>query len=87
MLCTYYVCNYVGYSNFCGHATIGLGRYAVDSGIVKGVSPETTIKIQCPTGLVTAHVEYEDGKAGAVRFECVPAFVYATDMMINMGVL
>ena len=80
------MCNYVGYSNFCGHATIGLGRYAVDSGIVKGISPETTIKIQCPTGLVTAHVEYEDGKAGAVRFECVPAFVYATDRMINMGV-
>ena len=70
----------------CGHATIALGRYAVDHGIVKGVSPETIVKIQCPCGLVTAHVEYQDGKAGAARFESVPCFVFAADQKINLGV-
>jgi len=69
----------------CGHATISLGRYAVDYGIVKGVSPETIVKIQCPCGLVTAHVEYQDGKTGAVRFESVPCFTYATDQKIILG--
>jgi len=69
----------------CGHATIALGRYAVDHGIVKGVSPETIVKIQCPCGLVTARVEYQNGKAGAVTFESVPCFVFAADQKITLG--
>ena len=69
----------------CGHATIALGRYAVDHGIVKGVSPETIVKIQCPCGLVTAHVEYQDGKAGAVKLESMPCPVIATDLTVNVG--
>ena len=68
----------------CGHATIALSRYAVDYGIVKGVSPETVVKVQCPCGLVTAYVQYEDGKSGSVRFESVPSFVFATDLSINL---
>ena len=68
----------------CGDATIALGRYAVDYGIVKGVSPETVVKLQCPCGLVTAYVQYEDGKSGAVRFESVPSFAFATDLTINL---
>ena len=69
----------------CGHCTIALGKYAVDHGIVKGVSPETTVKIQCPCGLVTAHVEYQDGKSGTVRFESVPCFSFAADLIVNLG--
>ena len=75
---------HLGYSVMCGHATIALGRYAVDYGIVKGVSPETVVKLQCPCGLVTAYVQYEDGKSGAVRFESVPSFAFATDLTINL---
>ena len=69
----------------CGHATIALGRYAVDYGIVKPVSPETVVKLQCPCGLVTAYVQYENGKSGAVRFESVPCFAFATDLTINLS--
>ena len=68
----------------CGHATIALGRFAIDHGIVKPSSPETVVKLQCPCGLVTAYVQYEDGKSGAVRFESVPNFVFATDLTINL---
>jgi hypothetical protein len=35
--------------------------------------PETPVAIQCPGGLVCARVAIENGKAGAVRFESVPA--------------
>jgi len=69
----------------CGHATIALGRYAIDHGIVKGVSPETIVKIQCPCGLVTARVEYQNGKTGAVKFESVPCFVFAADRKTKLG--
>lgn len=69
----------------CSHATMGLGRYAVDHGIVKGVSPETVVKIQSPCGLLTANVQCGDGKSGAVRVESSPCFTSATDLTINLG--
>lgn len=60
-----------GYSTMCGHATIALARWAVDSGRVKG----PTVRLQCPCGLVVANVDTQ----GWVRFESVPSFVYALD--------
>lgn len=59
----------------CGHATISLGRYAVDYGIVPPMSPITTFTMQCPCGPVKVKVQYEDGKSGAVSFESVQSFV------------
>lgn len=68
-----------GYSTMCGHAVIALGRYAVDTGLVAAVEPVTTVNIECPCGMVVASVEVEGGKAGAVSFESVPAFLLAGD--------
>jgi proline racemase len=64
-----------GYSTMCGHATIALARWAVDSGRVPRREPQTIVRLQCPCGLVTARVAAD----GTVRFESVPAFVYALD--------
>src|SRR6185436_4788713 len=60
-----------GYSTMCGHATIALARWAVESGRVKG----PIVRLQCPCGLVVAQVAGD----GSVRFESVPSFVYALD--------
>jgi trans-L-3-hydroxyproline dehydratase len=60
-----------GYSTMCGHATIALARWAVESGRVKG----PVVRLQCPCGLVVATVAAD----GWVRFESVPSFVYALD--------
>lgn len=68
-----------GYSTMCGHAVIALGRYAVDQGIVPAVEPLTIVNIEAPCGLVVASVEVKDGRAGAVSFESVPAFLFAAD--------
>jgi proline racemase len=73
-----------GYSTMCGHAVIALGRYAVDQGIVPAVEPVTTVNIECPCGLVVASVEVKDGKAGAVSFESVPAFLFAADRRLML---
>jgi proline racemase len=62
-----------GWSTMCGHATIALARWAVESGRVKG----PTVRLQCPCGLVVATVAAD----GAVRFESVPSFVYALDRL------
>ena len=60
-----------GYSTMCGHATIALARWAVESGRVKG----PVVRLQCPCGLVVASVAND----GWVCFESVPSFVYALD--------
>ena len=73
-----------GYSTMCGHATIALGRWAVDNGRVKAVEPETRFVLQCPCGPVAVTVEVKDGRAGRVRFESVPAFAAALDRTIEV---
>ena len=62
-----------GYSTMCGHGVIALGRWAVDTGLVAAAEPETVVAIQVPAGLVRARVEPH----GRVRFDSVPAFVFA----------
>jgi trans-L-3-hydroxyproline dehydratase len=74
-----------GYSTMCGHAVIALGRWAVDSGLVPAREPETLVNIQCPCGLVRAKVEVRAGRAGAVRFESVPAFAFAVDRQVAVA--
>jgi trans-L-3-hydroxyproline dehydratase len=71
-----------GYSTMCGHATIALARWAVDTGRVRRVEPETTVRLQCPCGLVTAHVAVNGGRAGRVRFDSVPSFAFALDAVV-----
>jgi trans-L-3-hydroxyproline dehydratase len=73
-----------GYSTMCGHAVIALGRYAVDQGLVAAREPEATVRIQCPCGLVTAHVAVEHGRSGRVRFESVPAFAHSLDATVEV---
>lgn len=73
-----------GYSTMCGHAVIALGRYAVDTGMVEAVEPVTTVNIECPCGMVVAAVEVKDGKASAVSFESVPAFLFARDRTVAL---
>ncbi|MFA6157014.1 proline racemase family protein [Mesorhizobium sp.] len=73
-----------GYSTMCGHAIVALGRYAVDEGLVAKQEPITIVNIEAPCGLVVASVEVRDGKAGAVSFESVPAFLFARDQRIDL---
>lgn len=68
-----------GYSTMCGHATIALVRWAVESGRVTRSMPETIVRLQCPCGLVVARVAAD----GTVRFESVPAFAYARDRIAS----
>jgi trans-L-3-hydroxyproline dehydratase len=74
-----------GYSTMCGHAIIALGRYAVDQGLVEAKEPVTTVNIECPCGMVVASVEVANGKAGAVSFESVPAFLFAADQSVMLS--
>lgn len=67
-----------GYSTACGHGTIALGAWAVQSGRIAsdpdGVTPVT---IDVPSGRVIAHVRQEGGRVTGVVFENVPSYPVA----------
>jgi trans-L-3-hydroxyproline dehydratase len=73
-----------GYSTMCGHATIALGRWAIDTGRVAAVEPETRFTIQCPCGPVEVCVEIRHGRPGRVTFRSVPAFVLRGNAAVDV---
>jgi trans-L-3-hydroxyproline dehydratase len=65
----------------CGHATIALGRWAVDSGRVALLAGSADFVLECPCGPVDVHVS--DGGA-RVAFDSVPGFAAALDAMVDV---
>jgi proline racemase len=67
-----------GYSTACGHGTIALAVWAVESGLVAVPDDgEAEVTIDVPSGRVVARVRCRAGRAEAVAFRNVPAFVIA----------
>jgi proline racemase len=67
-----------GYSTACGHGTIALGVWAVESGlVVASGNGETVVTVDVPSGRVQARVRCRDGLVQSVAFRNVPAFVIA----------
>ena len=71
-----------GYSTMCGHATIALGRYVVDQGLVAKTEPVTRFAIEAPCGLLRLSCDVENGTVRFVRFESVPAFAVERDKTV-----
>jgi proline racemase len=67
-----------GYSTACGHGTIALGAWAVESGRVDAPDDGgVEVTIDVPSGRVVARVECRDGATDRVTFRNVPAYVIA----------
>ena len=67
-----------GYSTACGHGTIALAAWAVDSGRIKAPDDgDVTVTIDVPSGRVVASVTRCGGATASVAFRNVPAFVIA----------
>jgi proline racemase len=64
-----------GYSTMCGHGIIGIVKVILETGLLPIRTPETTVKIDTPAGLVVARAQIEFGHVGLVRFQNVPSFV------------
>ena len=65
-----------GYSTACGHGTIALVTWAIESGRVEG--PEVVVDV--PSGRLRTVAHIEDGHVASVRFRNVPAFVHAREL-------
>ena len=66
-----------GYSTACGHGTIALATWALDSGVVERREGENHVVVDVPSGRLDTWAQVEDGRVRSVRFRNVPAFVWA----------
>jgi proline racemase len=67
-----------GFSTACGHGTIALGAWAVESGRVAAPTDgEVDVTIDVPSGRVVARVVRRAGAVERVAFRNVPAYVVA----------
>jgi proline racemase len=65
-----------GYSTACGHGTIALGAWAVESGLVAAPDDgEVDVMIDVPSGRVVARVRMRAGAVASVVFVNVPSYV------------
>jgi proline racemase len=70
-----------GYSTACGHGTIALGAWAVESGRVDAPQDgEVGVVIDVPSGRVTARVAMGSGDVRSVAFQNVPSCVIARNV-------
>ena len=73
-----------GFSTACGHGTIALGVWAVETGRVAAPQTGTVdVVIDVPSGRVTARVHREDARVVAVDFVNVPSWVVARDVPVS----
>jgi proline racemase len=67
-----------GYSTACGHGTIALGAWAVESGRVAAPPDgDVDVTIDVPSGRVVARVRCRAGAVESVAFRNVPSYVVA----------
>lgn len=73
-----------GYSTACGHGTIALGAWAVDSGLVPAPADGVArVRIDVPSGRVTALVRRSGGRTTGVTFRNVPSRVTALKLPVE----
>ncbi len=68
-----------GFSTACGHGTIALVTWALDSGAIPAREPTTSVVVDVPSGRLRTEATVVDERVAAVRFRNVPAFVTALD--------
>jgi len=73
-----------GYSTMCGHATIAIGKWLVESGQVAAQEPETRFALELPCGVVDVSCRVEAGRVVETAFESVPAFLSQKDAELDV---
>lgn len=73
-----------GYSSMCGHGIIGVTRVVLEAGMLPAREPLSTVRIDTPAGLVTAHARVRNGVVQSVFFHNVPSFAAALDQEVEV---
>ena len=68
----------------CGHGIIAITKVVLETDYLPMTTPETTVKIDTPAGLVTAHARISGGQVQSVYFHNVPSFVLVLDETVEV---
>jgi proline racemase len=73
-----------GYSTACGHGTIALVTWALESGVLPMTGAETPVTVDVPSGRLAcvARCDVAARRVTSVRFTNVPSFVLATGVTL-----
>lgn len=74
-----------GYSTACGHGTIALVTWALESGVVPITGNETRVVVDAPSGRLETVARIDDGRVRSVRFTNVPSFVQTEGVVVPTG--
>lgn len=72
-----------GFSTACGHGTIALATWAVESGLIPASEPETRMVIDVPSGRLPVVAKVENGRPVSARFRNVPSFVHSRGLSVE----
>jgi proline racemase len=75
-----------GYSTACGHGTIALVTWAIETGrvAVRAGAREVPVMVDVPSGRLACAARLDDdGRVAVVRFRNVPSFVLARDVPVE----
>lgn len=66
----------------CGHGTIGTITIAIEEGLIQPKTPGI-VRMEAPAGLVMIEYQQDNGKVKTVKLTNVPAFLYATELVVE----
>ncbi len=73
-----------GFSTACGHGSIALGVWAIETGrVARDPSGITAVTIDVPSGRVTAYVHTDGAQVTHVEFVNVPSYAIARDVPVT----
>ena len=72
-----------GYSTACGHGTIALVTWAIESGLLAASGQETAVVVDVPSGRLETVARLENGSVSSVRFRNVPSYVEARGLKMG----
>lgn len=72
-----------GFSTACGHGTIALATWAIESGLIPTSEPETSMVVDVPSGRLPVVAKVEHGRPVSARFRNVPSFVHSRGLSVE----
>ena len=72
-----------GFSTACGHGTIALVTWVLETGVVERKEGENHVVVDVPSGRLETWAQVKEGRVRSVRFRNVPAYVHASGLEID----
>ena len=76
-------CHKDGFSTACGHGTIAIVTWAIDTGLIATEGDSVEVLVDVPSGRLHTVARLVDGRVASVRFRNVPSYVTATGLEVS----